>query len=262
MSHDLYAAWATTAVASAYRKSPEMCFARPPQSDRLSVTATREGGRKWPVSDGVIVVESDGKSRYDLGLELKRSSEGMHGVLTAIGQGHAYLHKGFSGAVLVIPKHYDSYSAAAEQLAAILESTSSNLPIALFCYTEPDTSQTSPFDGKMECLRKIRLDDRNIQPVHSASTRTETLWGHVREGSTDPHALFLYLQVAKTFVIGGETDPNVRIPKGIVDACQRMAVKGGILKFLSNSSGDTFHDKVWRFFWFKYIARDTVKSCV
>lgn len=255
MSHDLYAAWATTEVASVIRTDPAKCFAAPSKL-KVSAVASREAERKWPIVDGVVVVDINGKPSYDIAIEFKRQNEGLHGVLTAIGQGHAYLHKGYSGAVLVLPSKYETHSNAGAHVQSILNATSAALPIGLFTYTDPDPTQTSPFHGKLTCLKNIELDKGTAVVKKPIKSRVETLWGHVREGSTDAHALFCYLQTAKILTIGDTSEPTPTIPPDLAKIIAHYFPKWDLCKFLGNSPGDSFHDKVWRIFWFKYVLHD------
>ena len=158
MSHDLYASWATAELASKIAADPSLCFEDPPGTDDISTSATREGSRTWPISDGVLTIETTSRDTFDVAVELKRENEGLHGVLTAIGQSHAYLHKGFRGALVVIPEKYSSHDSPGHHVSEIIRTTSENLPIGVFTYGEPDTDKPSPFSGKLSCHRSIALD--------------------------------------------------------------------------------------------------------
>ena len=106
MSHDIESAWAATELVSMFRGNIGYCFSTPPTTTALSIYASNESGRNWPISDGVIRIESTGQNSYDVALEYKRENEGLHGVLTALGQAHSYIHKEPSGSIIVIPRRY------------------------------------------------------------------------------------------------------------------------------------------------------------
>jgi len=63
-----------------------------------------------------------------IALEYKRPNEGLHGVLTALGQSLAYLEKGYNGSVIVIPKEYESHRAPGEHLERVLQKTAPTVP--------------------------------------------------------------------------------------------------------------------------------------
>ena len=137
-------------------------------------------------------------------MEFKRPNEGLHGVLTAMGQSHAYLRKGYVGAVMVIPDAYAGFSDTGNYVRDVLDLTSRSPAIGVFTYSRPDMSKVSPFANKLTLHRPFQIDA--AAPVVSARppSRTETQWAHVREGSTDPDAFFKYLQAVK--LLGGRRD--------------------------------------------------------
>ena len=251
MSHDLYAAWATSEIANQFRQFPNYCYSTPPPANTLQIFASQESQRRWPISDGVVRIDNAAGENINIGIELKRENEGLHGVLTAIGQAHAYLHKGFSGSIIVIPNTYDSHADPGGHARAVIDATSPNLPIGVVTYSDPDPSNASPFANKLMFLRNIQLDLHRIQQATTVRSRTETQWGHVREGSSDPHAFFSYLQIAKSLSVSHASDPIVNLPQGLIDACGTGAEP---LKYLSCSTSDSFHDIVWRNFWFNNIV--------
>ena len=93
MSHDLYASWATSELASRLSVNPSECFVNINTIGNYSIFASRESGRIWPIPDGRISIETQNNSRYEIALEMKRTNEGLHGILTAIGQSQAYNRK-------------------------------------------------------------------------------------------------------------------------------------------------------------------------
>ena len=259
MSHDIHAAWATAQIAQEINADNSSVYFDEAVSD-IYAYASRESKNIWPIADGVIALEHNSK-KYSVAIEFKRTNEGLHGVLTALGQAHSYLKKGYDASFIVIPEKYDSHSDPGGHLLSVIEYTSPDVPIAIFTYNEPDPNQTSPFEGKIICRRKISLlaspfGDRSVQEIES---RTETQWAHLREGSSDADAFFKYLQIAKrgpdnnTYSIS----PDLRKAIGIPHPSDE-----DISKFLSNSAGDAYNDKVWREFWFKHVLTPDVSNMV
>jgi hypothetical protein len=261
MSHDVEAAYAATEVVNYFLTNPASCFSTPPAARTLSAYAAREGRHSWPHADGVIelsVAAGATPTEYSVALEFKRPNEGLHGVLTAIGQSHAYLRKGYAGAVIVIPSAYSSLSDPGVYVREVLDLTSRAEGIGVFTYTRPDMLKTSPFSGKLQALRNLRLD--GVAPVVAPRpiTRTQTQWAHLREGSSEPDAFFKYLQAVK-LLGGGGADPIVpKIPKKIRDAVERIRGAGADPeRYLSSCPNNSLADVAWRHFWFKYILHDS-----
>ena len=260
MSHDLYASWATAEVSRMIRTDSNLLFSSPVQSN-FSVFANRESGRKWPIPDGRISTEVQ-SDKFEIAVELKRTNEGLHGILTAIGQSQAYIYKGYSGSVIIIPNAYDSYSSPGQYVANVLDRTNPDLSVGVFTYDLPDTNNPSPFLGKISCCRNVRLS--NQKKIASGNfllqQKSSTQWAHVREGSTEPHAFMKYLQIAKQ---KNATEPNEFIPtlpKELIDAVLRIKPNIDPYNYLSNASGSLFHDVVWRCFWFENILTNNVST--
>ena len=122
MSHDLYASWVTAELASLLKRDPEILFRDLSISpNTISCFANRESGRKWPIPDGRISI-SVNSVEIEVALELKRTNEGLHGVLTATGQAQAYLKKGYDISVIAVPDEYDSHKGPGLYLAELLDS--------------------------------------------------------------------------------------------------------------------------------------------
>lgn len=259
MSHDIEASYAATEVVNHLMSTPASCFATVPAAGSLSGYAAREGRHSWPHADGVIELAVAGRAapkEYSIAMEFKRPNEGVHGVLTAIGQSHAYLRKGYAGAVMVIPAEYAGLANAGAYVKEVIDLTSKSESIGVFTYTRPDMSNVSPFAGRMSLQRPLKID---VEPPIAAFlplARTETQWAHVREGSTDPDAFFKYLQVVK--VLGGGSAPDVvpAIPPGLRDAVERLRAGADPERYLSNCPNNKLADRAWRHFWFKYVLHD------
>lgn len=261
MSHDIEAAWVSAEIAANFRSDPRLWFSSPLGQGGFSVYASSEPRRLWPISDGLINIEIPNREMYNVAVEYKTENEGLHGILTGLGQAHAYLHKGFNGAVVAIPERYESHDTPGGHLVSIIEETAPRMPIGVFTYEEFDPSAISPFHGKLSCLRNLDLDLRSVRigSTEQVTPRITTQWGHVREGSTEPHAFYCYLKTAKELPSRSNQRQGVHLPRALVAACNNIDPNISVFKYLSYSVGDTFHDKVWRMFWFTYVLnRDTV----
>jgi hypothetical protein len=187
-------------------------------------------------------------------MEFKRVEEGTHGILTALGQTIAYLHKGHNSAIVVIPRAYSYNDAPGDYLSQVLDQSAQILPIGVFTYDEPDANRVSPFEDKIACARKFALTASTTVPM--GIQRTETQWAHMREGSSTPDAFYKYLLTVRT-TTNTTQDPVVQFPQDLVNAVGRLSPASNITKFLSNASGSSFHDIVWRHFWYQYVFHPT-----
>jgi len=260
MSHDLYASWATAEVSRMIRTNSNLLFSSPVNSN-FSVFANRESGRKWPIPDGRISseVQSD---KFEIAVELKRTNEGLHGILTAIGQSQAYIHKGYSGSVIIIPNAYDSYSSPGQYVSDVLDRTNPDLSIGVFTYDVPDTDNPSPFFGRINCCRNVGLSNQKkiISGNFLLQQKSSTQWAHVREGSTEPHAFMKYLQTAKQRNATALNEFIPTLPQELIDAVSRIKPGANPYNYLSNASGSSFHDIIWRRFWFENILTTDVST--
>lgn len=255
MGHDIEASWAAVEIARCLKTDPSLCFSQPPQSSSLSVFPSGLGKRTWPIPDGTIRVEN-GSDAYSIALEFKRPNESVHGILTAMGQSLAYVKKGYSATVIVIPKSYETLENAGEYVKKVLDYSSTDKPIGVFVYEEPDSSVPSPFENKMSCERTFSLENSSSQ-VTTTSQKTETQWAHLREGSSTPSAFYRYLQVSKQL---GLRTRSISLNNPALFAAAIRNGATNALKYLSNSVGNSFHDKVWRYFWFTYVLNSDVAS--
>jgi hypothetical protein len=225
MSHDIEASYAATEVVNHLLGTPGNCFQIPPVLGHLSGYAAREGRHTWPHADGVIelaVAAGAGSTEYSIAMEFKRPNEGLHGVLTAIGQSHAYLRKGYAGSVMVIPSSYAGFADPGPYAKEVLDLTSKSEAIGVFTYSPPDMSKVSPFAGKLHIHRPLKIDSAPPIVAVLPHARTETQWAHVREGSTDPDAFFKYLQTVKLLGGGGMEPILPGIPATMRAAIERV----------------------------------------
>ena len=90
MSHDLYASWVTAELAKLVKSNTDILFDQQGvHSDDMTSFANRESGRVWPIPDGRITLATADIDNLEIAIELKRTNEGLHGVLTAVGQAQA-----------------------------------------------------------------------------------------------------------------------------------------------------------------------------
>lgn len=252
MSHDLEASYAAAEVASHWLANPGECFENMPAPANLSAWAAREGRNSWPHADGVIELGVTGTGNYSVAVEFKRPNEGLHGILTAIGQAHAYLRKGYSGSIIIVPASYTGLLNSGEYVRDVLELTSRSEAIGVYGYTPPDMSLASPFAGRLTLGRALKVDAAPPVAAPVGLQRTETQWAHVREGSTDPDGLFKYLQAVK-LISGALAVEAPTIPGEIAAAVQRVSPGTEPERYLSYAPGDSLADAAWRLFWFKRV---------
>ena len=163
----------------------------------------------------------------------------------------AYLHKGHSSAIIILPKKYDSYDYAGEYLCPVLEDIGRE-PIGVCVYEEPDPVKISPFADRVDCLRKFSLKTQRPSGA-PPRLRVHTQWAHIREGSSTADSFYKYLLTARS-VTDSTPEPSAgRVNPDIVSAVQRIEPGADVIKYLSNAPGISFHDKVWRIFWFRYV---------
>ena len=245
MSHDTEAAYASSEVADLLMRKQNAFFGSMGTVNAWSIYAGREGGHQWPLADGVI-----------LAFEFKRPNEGVHGILTALGQSYAYLEKGYDATIMVIPNQYSSHTSPGQHIDRIIEATSPKVPISIYTYDTPNLSATRPFYGKLYCIRDISLPSCNhIVRTGSSPTNTasvSTLWAHMREGTSHPDAFFRFCQAVKIISSLGENLTDIELPQPLIDAVYSLDPTADPYKYLSNTAGDTISDKAWRYVWFRY----------
>jgi len=263
MSHDLYASWVTAELSSLFKSNTEILFKDLSiQSSSITSFANRESGRVWPIPDGRISLNLNSVD-IEVALELKRTNEGLHGVLTATGQSQAYIKKGYDISVIAVPDEYDSYSTPGQYLTELLNSVDSDSNIVIVTYSPPDETKPSPFKGKLTIHRSISFDVNNIDTSRVRefnSTKASTQWAHLREGSSDAHCFFKYLQVAKNVSATESYTESMPISSELSLACNTINPSVSAIKFLSNSTGNSLHDEIWRKYWFDYVITPEMQT--
>ena len=257
MSHDLYASWVTTELSSLFKSNTDIVFKkRGVDSSDITAFANRESGRVWPIPDGRISLDAPPDIKIEVALELKRTNEGRHGVLTAIGQSLAYLKKGYDISVIAVPDKYDSDPNPGLYIEELLNSVDQDSNIVVVSYSPPDESQVSPFHGKLTIHRPISFNPASINPARIRgfnAKRSGQQWAHVREGSTDVHSLFKYLQTAKFVSATEDYQETIFIKSELEVACQTIAPQMSPAEYLSSATGIDLHSDIWRKFWFDYV---------
>lgn len=255
MSHDTEAAYASSEVADLIMLNQSAFFGAMGTSGLWSICAMREGGHQWPLADGVILAENTTHKDIKIAFEYKRPNEGVHGILTALGQSFAYLEKGYDASVMVIPDKYSSHKSPGTHIKKVIDATAPDVPIGIYTYATPDLSAVRPFQGKLKCVREISLPScRKIGCTADASTTgsVSTLWAHMREGMSHPDAFFRFCQAVKIVTAVGEDLCGINIPSKLIEAVYRIAPNANVYNYLSNTSGDTISDMAWRYTWFNY----------
>jgi hypothetical protein len=252
LGHNIEADWASAELARGLQASPAFLL-EPAPPGGLQAFAGQEAGSSWPHADGLVSIKDarPGGPEYAVAVEYKRHHEGVHGLLTAIGQAHAYLHKGYNAAVIVLPAAYATHADPGAYAASVIESTSATAPIGVVTYRDPDGGSTTPFAGKLDVARKFGL-----APARAAGAvirRTETQWAHIREGSTTRDALYRYLLTARRFD-PLEPEPRFAFPPELEAEVAVVSPGSDPNRYLSHTFDDSVRSRIWRRFWFDWLA--------
>ncbi|MDO4803263.1 MAG: hypothetical protein Q4A32_00390 [Lachnospiraceae bacterium] len=261
MSHDSEAAFASGEVAGIIQRNANQFFGSLTAGGIWTLCSGREGSAAWPLADGVIKAENSKKTvaAVNIAFEYKRQNEGVHGMLTALGQSLAYVEKGYDASVVCIPKRYSSHNAPGEHLKRIIEATAPNAPIAVYVYDAPNMADIRPFLGKIECVRDIDLSKTTVPRKAGGkkiSGQISTVWAHVREGMSHPDAFFRYCQAVKVVSSVGERRTDYKLPNEPIEAVKCIDSDADPILYLSNTVGDALKDKTWRYVWYHYYFRD------
>lgn len=256
MGHDTEAAYASSEIAGILTEKQDRFFGAAGNKGRWSVYAGREAGCVWPLADGVIQAENTVSEVVKIAFEYKRPNEGVHGILTAIGQSYAYLEKGYDAAIMAIPEEYASHSDPGGHVRRIVDAASPKCPISIYTYGAPDLSAARPFENRLKCVRDISLPDcQKIGRgnVGASKNSVSTLWAHVREGMSHPDVFFRYCQSIKAVTSVREDLSSVRIPEALVTAVRQIDPTADPYQYLSYTVGDAVSDRAWRHLWFHFM---------
>ncbi len=147
---------------------------------------------------------------------------------------------------------YATLSSPAAYVSDVLDQMGSASSIGVFEYDAPDISSPTPLAGRLRCVR--RFDITASAPRRGrAVTAARTQWAHMREGSTTRDAFFRFLQVAKRLSTG-ENEPTPPIPLELQQAARRIAPEKEPKEYLSSTADNKLLSKVWRTFWFEWVA--------
>lgn len=262
LSHNTEAEFAASELARLFTADAALCYHD--HADRrpttLSASATHEpSSTAWPKADGLVMLVEGASTanRKYVAVEYKRPQEGIHGLLTGLGQAHAYLHKGYNGAALVVPRAYPTLPDSATYVANVLDAYAGHDSIGVFGYDEPDTTNPAPFAGRLHCVRPMTVA-ATTTPLATTVATPRTQWVHMREGSTTRDAFLRFLQIAKRVTAGSDPLDVVLVPE-LRNAIARVTPAGtDPLRYLSSTSSDTALSRIWREFWFEWLATQDV----
>ncbi len=257
MSHDIEAVYASSEIADIIKGKANSFFGALTAGGTWSLSAGREGSTEWPLADGLIQATNSISTVDDISIafEYKRPNEGIHGILTAVGQSLAYIEKGYDASIVCIPEGYTSHANPGEHVRNIINTTAPDAPITVYTYDTPNMASTRPFKQKLTCVRDIDLSRTVIHRSTEAkkiSGQISTIWAHVREGMSHPDAFFRYCQSVKIISSVGEDKSKYVFPQEVIAAVREMDSTADPCMYLSNTHGDTMSDKAWRYVWFNY----------
>lgn len=257
MSHDSEAAFASGEIANIIQSKANTFFGTLITGGTWTLSAGREGNSNWPLADGLIQAVNSRQTDkpINIAFEYKRPNEGVHGILTAVGQSLAYIEKGYDASVICIPKIYLSHSNPGNHVRNIINTTAPTSPITVYVYDTPNMSYARPFKDKLQCVRDIDLSETQVfreEGTKKIAGQISTIWAHVREGMSHPDAFFRYCQSVKIISSSGEKKSNYIFPEEIINAVHRKSPTSNPINYLSNTVGDTMSAKAWRTVWFNY----------
>ncbi len=261
MSHDSEAAYASGEIADIIQGKSKTFFGTLTAGGTWTLSAGREGSTAWPLADGLIqaINSKPTVSDVNIAFEYKRPNEGVHGILTAVGQSLAYIEKGYDASVICIPKAYTSHADPGTHVMNIINTTAPNAPITVYTYDTPNMASTRPFNKKLTCVRDIDLSKAVTYKTAKSkkiSGQISTIWAHVREGMSHPDAFFRYCQGVKIISSVGEDKAKYVLPTEAIAAVKRVEPSADPILYLSNTPGDSMSDKAWRYAWFNYYFWD------
>jgi hypothetical protein len=261
-SHDAEADFAASELARMMAADARLCYESSGLPAGVSASASREApSAGWPRADGMVRLLESGGLERPLAVEYKRREEGIHGLLTAMGQAAAYVHKGYSGSAIVIPATYPTLETPAKYVDDVLGYEGGNSAIGVFEYSDPNVSSPTPFAGRIRCVRQMNV--LATPTAGQAPARgTQTQWVHMREGSTTRDDFYRFIQVAAR-LSAGASEPAHDIPSQLRSAVGRIAPGQDPAAYLSNTADDRLLSVAWRTFWFEWVAtRDVLTPWV
>ena len=274
-THAAFADYASHELARILRESPSQLIDGLPPESKVDASACGIGRDIWPHPDGLIMW-SHAQNEYSLAMEMKTVAESLHGTLTALGQGMAYLDRDFNSSAIVIPERYSSHDSPGEYLSRVLRRVSPQSGIAVVTYEHPDLGRLEPFRGRLKVHRKITADPLSRQTTQTGGKPSikgvETIWAHFREGSCDPSVISSYLKAVSICSLSPDSHnlDGIKqrigpLPAQLERAAQTLSQRGKArvtdpLLYLSNSTGTSLHDKAWVLFWMTSVLHANNRS--
>jgi hypothetical protein len=253
MDHNTEAQWAAIEIAKCIIIDNNIVFSQNTATEDVFAV---KPPTTWPRPDALVTATTT-NDKYAIAVEYKRIKEGRHGVLTAMGQALGYIHKGYSGVLLVVPKSYPDEPDTGAYTKSVLDFSCKDKPIGVFTY-DPTLNilSSSSFAHQIHCDREISLDTQSV-PAEPEVMGSQQAWAFVREGETTPNVVFRWMQTAKTL---RTTYPNPFVSDEIKAAVERVKPGVDVYKYLAWASSNLPHDRIWRSLFFEYILHEEMQT--
>ncbi|MBD5510081.1 MAG: hypothetical protein HDR08_02325 [Lachnospiraceae bacterium] len=255
MKHDIEAAFAASELADIFDKNQKKMLKIFKRPGKWTITAGVSPDKNWPFPDGMISISNGKKADVQIAIEYKRPNEGVHGVLTALGQAFAYISKGYQGTAIVIPDKYPACGDPAAQIIKFINSANSKAPIGVYTYKSALIAPGSvSFKGNLKEEKTLTFHSDVVKKL-AGSSKDSTIWVHFREGSSEYDDIYKYCYTAKQLDESKpETFSEFLLPTELKNALKRKGIVEPYA-YLSNSvSISTAKNRIWRAYWFKYMA--------
>jgi hypothetical protein len=260
--HNVEARWASQEIADMMTSDVAQLIESHPGPITECVTGADMFPRSWPYADGAIAATVSGarsSTQLAIAVEYKRPEEGIHGLLTAIGQSAAYLNKGYDAAIMIVPDNYPGLSNPGDYLAGLLARELPNSPIAVCTYAAPDPSALRPFDDRLFVSKKFEgLRARDVllpAAARPGRSRTPQPYAHTTEGVVVRDYVYRYLESVTLTESNPWIEPTP-IPTQLVDAVHRIDSGASPREYLSNTPAedDSIEVRAWQEFWIRCIV--------
>ncbi|WP_312650500.1 hypothetical protein [Aminipila sp.] len=255
MKHDIEATYVASELARELSAEQKKLFKVFRRAGAWTVTTNGTTDKDWPYADGMILVSNGKGPDVKIALEYKRPNEGLHGILTALGQAFAYLAKGYDATIIVIPDKYDSCADPGEKIVKFIETANKKAQIAVYTY-DPHLMSVSftSMKGKLLKKRDLIFTSSKISKK-TASKASDTIWTHFREGSSEFDDVYKYCYELKMLdETKKENLLSYSIPAELKTAISAIDSSVDPYIYLSNSTVDENRkNRVWRKYWFEYM---------
>lgn len=255
MKHDVEAAFAASELADIFDKNQKKLLKIFKRPGKWILTAGASPDKNWPFPDGMISASNGKKADVQVAIEYKRPNEGVHGVLTALGQAFAYISKGYQGTAIVIPDKYPACNDPAKQIIQFINAANSKAPIGVYTYK---TALIAPgsvsFKGNLNEEKPLVFHSGAVKKL-AGSSKDSTIWVHFREGSSEYDDIYKYCYTAKQIDESKPEDfSSFLLPAELDNALRRKGVTEPYAYLSSSVSTATVKNRVWRMYWFKYMV--------